>query len=61
MSCLSKPLVPEDADVVHFDDHMLSVSQLLTIRTYALDRIKTTRLFSWNHDRDETSRDERRI
>jgi hypothetical protein len=53
MSCLSTFI--RSADVVHFDDHMLSVSQLLTIRTYALDRIKTTRLFSWNHDRDETS------
>lgn len=53
MSCLSTFI--RSADVVHFDDHMLSVSQLLTIRTYALDRIKTTRLFSWNNDRDETS------
>jgi hypothetical protein len=34
---------------------MLSVSQLLTVRSYAVERIKTTRLFSWNHDRDETS------
>lgn len=53
MDCLSTFI--RSADVLHFDDHVLSVSQLLTIRSYAIERIKTTRLFSWNHDRDETS------
>lgn len=53
MSCLSTFI--RSADVVHFDNRMLSVSQLLTVRSYAVERIKTTRLFSWNHDRDETS------
>jgi hypothetical protein len=53
MGCLSTFL--RSADVVHFDDHTLSESQLLAIRSYAVERIKTTRLFSWNNDRDETS------
>ena len=53
MSCLSTFL--RSADVVHFDDHTLSESQLLAIRSYAVERIKTTRLFSWNNDRDDTS------
>lgn len=53
MNCLSTFI--RSADVLHFDDHVLSVSQLLAIRTYAVERIRTTRLFSWNHDRDETS------
>jgi hypothetical protein len=53
MDCLS--IFIRSADVLHFDDQVLSVSQLLAIRTYAIERIKTTRLFSWNHDRDETS------
>lgn len=44
-----------NADVVYFDRHQISVTQLVLIRRFVIKQLSETRLFGWNKDRDESS------
>ena len=53
--CDCLPLYLKSADQAFFETNSLSTEQLLQIRTFLINQLCRTRVFSWNKDREEAS------
>ncbi|MGC2548575.1 MAG: hypothetical protein WA426_22240, partial [Silvibacterium sp.] len=53
--CDCLPIFLRSADQAFFEKSLLSIEQMIQIRTFLMQQLAGTRVFGWNKDRDEAS------